>query len=194
LTCQVRLTAEWSSTMPGQIDAGASSVSERLGSLLSRAIELLETDRQEARRCLSDVSVLLRLRDGGAIPNESAAIYTCLQGGLLRWQAKRILTYIETGIGSKLTVAELAGRLTLSPNYFARAFKRSFGLSPMNYVILRRIERAKVLMVTSKDQLSPIARTCGFADQAHLSRSFRRVVGVSPALWRRYSQLGRREN
>ncbi|MFL6600697.1 MAG: helix-turn-helix domain-containing protein [Steroidobacteraceae bacterium] len=164
-------------------------MSERLESLLSRAIELLEKDRQEARKCLSDVSVLLRLRDSDAIPKESAAIYRSLDGGLLRWQAKRILIYIETKIGSKVTVAELAARLTLSPSYFSRAFKRSFGLSPMTYVIVRRVERAKVLMMASRDQLSSIARRCGFADQAHLSRSFRRVVGVSPALWRRYSQL-----
>jgi len=173
----------------GQIDAGAPSVSERLESLLMRAIGLLDKDRQEARRCLSDASVLLRLRVINANPKDSAWNYMPLEGGLLRWQAKRILPYIETRIGSKVTVAELAGRLTLSPSYFSRAFKRSFGLSPMTYVTVRRVERAKVLMMSSRDQLSSIAGTCGFADQAHLSKSFRRVVGVSPALWRRYSHL-----
>jgi len=180
-----RAAADRSSNMI-EIDAG---VSERLESLLRRAIGLLEQDRQEARRCLSDAAVLLRLRVNNANPKESAANYMSLEGGLLRWQAKRILPYIETKIGSKVTVAELAGTLTLSPSYFSRAFKRSFGLSPMTYVTVRRVERAKVLMMSSRDQLSSIAGTCGFADQAHLSKSFRRVVGVSPALWRRYSHL-----
>jgi AraC-like DNA-binding protein len=52
-------------------------------------------------------------------------------------------------------------------------------------VKLRRIERAKVLMTSTDQQLTDIALICGFADQSHLNRSFRRVLGVSPGRWRR---------
>jgi AraC-like DNA-binding protein len=110
-------------------------------------------------------------------------------GGLARWQRNRTLTYIEDNLGSRLTVADLARTLRLSQSHFSRGFKRSLGLTPMVYVRTRRVELAKLLMVSSRDQLSVIALTCGFVDQAHLCRSFRRLVGVSPALWRRHSRL-----
>ena len=58
----------------------------------------------------------------------------------------------------------------------------------MAYVAVRRVERAKLMMASTEQRLTDIALACGFADQSHLNRSFRRIVGVSPGLWRRVSQ------
>jgi len=57
----------------------------------------------------------------------------------------------------------------------------------MEYVAKRRVERAKLMMISTGEQLTYIALACGFADQSHLNRSFRRMVGVSPGTWRRTS-------
>jgi hypothetical protein len=55
----------------------------------------------------------------------------------------------------------------------------------MTYVAVRRVERAKLMMASTGQRLTDIASACGFADQSHLNRYFRRIVGVSPGLWRR---------
>jgi AraC-like DNA-binding protein len=57
----------------------------------------------------------------------------------------------------------------------------------MAYVAARRVERAKLMMAGTRERLTDIALACGFADQSHLNRCFRRVVGTSPGLWRRMS-------
>src|SRR5262249_24813659 len=95
--------------------------------------------------------------------------------------------YIEENLESKLATRELAALVSFSRSHFSRAFKRSLGLPPMAYVAKRRVERAKLMMISTGEQLTEIALACGFADQSHLIRSFRRVVGMSPGLWRRAS-------
>jgi AraC family transcriptional regulator len=106
-------------------------------------------------------------------------------GGLTPWQAKRALEHIEINLGSKLEVHDLAQMIGRSVTHFAKAFTRSFGLPPMKYVATRRIERAKVMMASTSEQLSQIALACGFTDQSHLTRCFHRIVGTSPGRWRR---------
>src|SRR5262249_41618803 len=83
------------------------------------------------------------------------------------------------------TVEELAKQALLSVSYFGRAFKVTFSDTPRAYLIQLRLERAKDLMLSTQEPLSQIALACGFADQAHLSRAFRRVMGETPAAWRR---------
>jgi AraC-like DNA-binding protein len=55
----------------------------------------------------------------------------------------------------------------------------------MEYVVVRRVERAKAMIRTTRESLAEVALACGFADQAHLNRRFRDVVGISPGRWRR---------
>jgi len=111
-------------------------------------------------------------------------------GGLATWQVKRTVAYVEANLGSKLAVGEMADLVALGKCHFSRAFKRSLGSSPMAYVGLRRVERAKLMMTTTSERLSDIALACGFADQSHFNRYFRHVVGMSPGLWRRMSDYG----
>ena len=106
-------------------------------------------------------------------------------GGLAPWQLRRVLAHIEAHLESRMVIESLADVASLSPSYFSRAFKQSAGVSPKTYLIRRRVERAKALIVSGGDELKSVALHCGFADQAHLTRMFRREVGVSPGLWRR---------
>ena len=72
----------------------------------------------------------------------------------------------------------------MSPCHFSRSFSATMSMSPMRYLLGRRVHRAKVLMACSKDSLSNIANACGFASQSHFTTAFRRMVGVTPMVWR----------
>ncbi|WP_274845262.1 helix-turn-helix domain-containing protein [Sinorhizobium meliloti] len=101
------------------------------------------------------------------------------------WQVKRLKLHIENSISRPIALHELAALTQLSTSYFSAAFKISFGLPPHAYVIERRVAFAKNRMLTSDAPLCEIALDCGLADQAHLSRVFRRVTGTPPSVWRR---------
>jgi len=73
----------------------------------------------------------------------------------------------------------------LSAGHFCRAFKRSLGVAPVAYIAGRRVACAQHLMLATDEPLSQIALACGFYDQAHLTRVFRRYAGTSPHDWRR---------
>jgi AraC family transcriptional regulator len=156
-------------------------------SLVQRAMSCLESDREAALRCLHDVSTLLGAETHESRASAPAALNGFHPGGLARWQVRRTVDYIEKHLGSKLAIRELAELVSFSKSHFSRAFKRSLGLTPMEYVAKRRVERAKVMMISTGEQLTYVALACGFADQSHLNRSFRRRVGVSPGAWRRTS-------
>ena len=102
-----------------------------------------------------------------------------------RSRAERAIEYIDANLGSTLRVDEIAKSVGLSASHFSRAFKVSRGLSPVAYISLMRVDRAKCMIRATRKTLCQIAGDCGFADQSHLSRSFRRWVGASPAAWRR---------
>lgn len=107
------------------------------------------------------------------------------RGGLAPWQLARVRRHIDRHLASHLTNACLAGLARLSADHFARAFKVSVGCPPHAYVVTRRVERAKSLMLSSNLPLSQIALATGFVDQPHLTRHFRARVGASPASWQR---------
>src|ERR1700730_2816717 len=100
-------------------------------------------------------------------------------------RAARAIEYIDANLGSRLRVHEIAKFVGLSASHFSRAFKVSRGLSPVAYISLMRVDRAKCMIRATRKTLCQIAGDCGFADQSHLSRSFRRWVGATPAAWRR---------
>ena len=101
------------------------------------------------------------------------------------------MAYVEANIGSNIRTTDLARVVRLSKAYFFRAFRNSFGDSPMAYVVKRRVSLGQELMRNSRASLSQIALACGMCDQAHFTRVFHRVVGVSPGLWRREFATGR---
>ena len=110
--------------------------------------------------------------------------------GLAPWQAKRVVAYIEANVSRSFNVPDLAGIVQLSVSHFFRAFKVSFGQTPHAYVKLRRIRYAQAIMLNTREPLAQVALDCGMSDQAHFTRVFRNVVGISPSLWRRQFQSG----
>ena len=88
-------------------------------------------------------------------------------------------------IDRPIRVADLSALLELSQPHFSRVFRLSYGETPHAYILRRRVELAAQLMLASRAPLSEIALKCGFHDQAHLSKQFRRLTGEPPAAWRR---------
>ncbi|KSB90815.1 hypothetical protein AS593_17230 [Caulobacter vibrioides] len=125
------------------------------------------------------------LEPGGPAPPGALPDGPSRPAGLAPWQASRAADHVERRLETTIRVVDLARATRLSPSYFSRAFKTTFGLSPQKYVVERRLARAKRIMLTTNEPLCGIAATCGFSDQAHLSRVFRRRVGAPPNAWRR---------
>ena len=159
------------------------TVVSRCAQLLSHAMTLLETTH-DAWCCLDGALTLLRghLQE---VPANVASTAGVRKTGLARWQSRAAIEYINANLASKLTLAEIANVVCLCISHFSRAFKISHGVSPWAYIIMARVERAKRMIRATREPLCHIAIACGFADQAHLCKAFRRWVGVSPGIWRR---------
>jgi AraC family transcriptional regulator len=107
------------------------------------------------------------------------------RGGLAPWQKRRATEMIRESLDRNVRLAELARECGLSVSHFTRAFRKSFGMSPYRWLLERRIDHAKALLVTSDLPIAYIALQSGFSDQASLTRAFGRIVGDSPGRWKR---------
>jgi AraC family transcriptional regulator len=106
--------------------------------------------------------------------------------GLSRARVRRLLDYIEQHLGEDLSLEALAGEVRLSPLYLVRAFRSAVGQSPHQYVVGRRVEQARRLLTTTALPIAEISLATGFSSQSHLTNWFRRLVGVSPAVYRKH--------
>ena len=102
------------------------------------------------------------------------------EGGFPKRALGRATDYINDNLSQKLTLTEIAGAAHVSPSHLARLFKATIGLSPHQYVIRRRVERAKTLLVGTDLPIVDVAGAVGFANQSHLAFHVRRLLGVSP--------------
>lgn len=102
------------------------------------------------------------------------------------WKIRRVIDFIEENLDRDLSLEALAAEVNISPLYLPRAFKTAIGQSTHQYVLQRRIERAKKLLGSSDMPIAEIALSSGFSSQSHLSNWFQRFVGVSPAAYRRH--------
>jgi AraC-like DNA-binding protein len=100
--------------------------------------------------------------------------------GLTRTQLQQVLDYIQTHLDQDLSLAELAETLNLSPSYFATAFKQAIKVSPHQYVIQQRVERAKLMLSKTDLAIADIALQVGFSSQSHLNQQFKRLTGMTP--------------
>jgi AraC family transcriptional regulator len=108
-----------------------------------------------------------------------------VRGGLAPWQVRRAKEILCANLDGRVPLQEVARECRLSVSHFSRAFRRSMGAAPHNWLLTRRVEAAKEKLRDDRLSLLDVALVCGFADQSHLTRVFTRIVGVSPGAWRR---------
>jgi AraC family transcriptional regulator len=102
-----------------------------------------------------------------------------------RLDIQTIIAFVEENLGGNLGLVELAKLAGYSPDHFARQFKRTFRLSPYQYILRRRIERAKSLLRDPRRTIVDVALASGFSSQAHLNVMFKRSTGVTPGTYRK---------
>ncbi len=100
--------------------------------------------------------------------------------GLSKHQLNIIIEYIQNNLDKDLGLKELAFLLHMSPHYFCQLFKQSMRMTPHQYVIQTRVNRAKELLLSRKYSIAQIALMVGFANQSHLNRHFKKLLGVTP--------------
>jgi AraC family transcriptional regulator len=149
-----------------------------VGALGSAIVPALR--RPEATSRLFVDHVLLALRAHVASRFGDRLRRSARRGGLSAWQERRATELIDARLGGTLALAELARECQLSVAQFSRAFRHSTGMPPHRYLTDRRVERARLLLLHSDLPLADVAVKCGFADQSHFTKVFRRWTGVSP--------------
>jgi len=142
---------------------------EGVGEYIARAIALLHAELRS-----SDDSALHTLRAPPLQPQKLTPL-----------QTRKATEFIDRNLHDRICIDDLASISHLSSSYFSKAFRSSFHVSPYTYIIRQRIKRAQEMMVQTEETLASIAGLCGFADQSHMTRIFKRTVGASPASWRR---------
>jgi AraC family transcriptional regulator len=106
-------------------------------------------------------------------------------GDLSQRRLTRVVHYIRDNLDRDLSLSELAAIAGVSTSHFKALFKRSVGMAVHQYVIRRRVEYASQLLRDGKRPLAEIALQAGFANQSHLARWTRRIMGVPPSLLRK---------
>ncbi|HYW04038.1 MAG TPA: helix-turn-helix transcriptional regulator [Gammaproteobacteria bacterium] len=108
------------------------------------------------------------------------------QARLARSRLNRLFDLIEARLGGgDLSLRTLAAEAGMHPHYLPRAFRRIVGQSPHQYVMTRRIERARRLLRDTDLTVAAIAAESGFSSQSHLCSHFKRATGVTPGEYRR---------
>lgn len=130
------------------------------------------------------IAARLIRHDYSAPPSPAAAN----NRGLARGRLKRVEDFVEAHLDRPIQLQELSLVGGLSVSHFVRQFKLATGLSPHQFVLRRRVDRARRLLAHSDLSLAQIAYSCGFSHQEHLTHTFRRHVGATPGHYRRSVQ------
>jgi len=154
-------------------------ISSEVTRILDDIRRAVQRSPQEARPAALRLVTLLGSPESGERPSA--------RGGLAPWQKRKIDRYVRGNLNRPLKAGDLAEQLSLSAGHFNHAFKETFGESPHAYIVGLRLEMAQELMLSTADPLCQIAYACGFADQSHFTKAFRRGVGQTPNAWRRHN-------
>jgi len=120
------------------------------------------------------------------LKNYSTASYVTenLNGGLPAYKLNKVTDFINDKLDQDLSLAELATVAGLSRFHFSRAFRRSTGMTPLQYLMRQRIERAKELLKNRDLPLVEVGLLTGFKNQSHFTTFFRKFTNLTPRAWR----------
>ena len=138
------------------------------------AREWIEPIVEGGERLGTAVLIPARVEAGAVLP----------QGGLPGYKLRRVMEFIEAHLDQPMPLEQLAAAAAVSPFHFHRQFKRTTGMTPHQYIVRMRTERAKALLSGSDLPLAEVAAQSGFADQSHFTSTFRRTTSMTPRGYR----------
>ena len=106
-----------------------------------------------------------------------------------RIQMREVMNYINEHFDNEIRLADLASIAHVSPAYFSTLFKRYNGLSPVEYIVRKRIQHAVELIRTTSMKLTDVAMVCGFNNSTNFYKAFRKVTGNTPVFYRQNEGL-----
>lgn len=104
--------------------------------------------------------------------------------GLSTYKLQVVIEYIDAHLDEEIKLVGLAELVDMSQYYFAQLFKQSMGITPYQYVLQQRVERAKQLLKYQDMAITDVALSCGFANQSHFTKHFRKLTGITPKTYR----------
>ena len=108
---------------------------------------------------------------------------------LASWQVNTAKAMLRARISGQVAIADIAAACGLSPTYFIKAFADTVGVAPYEWFLDQRIAQACMLIDNTALSLAEISIECGFSDQSHLTRTFVKRRGITPARWRLATRL-----
>jgi AraC-like DNA-binding protein len=154
-----------------------------MGNLGVALLPLLEGTGQTAPAALQHIAIaicahLLHSYSGTSYRDASR------NTSLSVWEEEAAKEFMIDNLRSDIRVAAIAASAGLSTGHFSQGFKQATGVTPHQWLIHVRVERAKELLAVRTMELAVIARDCGFSDQSHFTKVFVRETGLTPAAWR----------
>jgi AraC family transcriptional regulator len=184
-----QLIAEYASDMPGRqvaaLRPGAAPAKDPVVERLARA--LVDGDRLGGSHgrlyadCIS-IAIIARLM---ASASETPTAERPKVTDLARWRLKRAIDYVEARLAEPVRLADVASAAGLTRMHFAAQFRAATGLSPHEYLLRRRIERAQEMLDSTAMSMVDVALSVGFQTQSHFTTVFKRFTGQPPQTWRR---------
>jgi AraC family transcriptional regulator len=156
-----------------------------LEQLAIAVLDALRDGTADDRLYIETIAQVIGVHLARAHSSRARAPRTEALDGLSRARVRRLVDYIEQHLGEDLSLEALAAEVSLSPLYLVRAFRSAVGQSPHQYVVARRVEQARRLLTATTLPIAEISLATGFSSQSHLTSWFRRLVGVSPAVYRK---------
>lgn len=112
-----------------------------------------------------------------------------LPHALSKYELRKALQYIHQNLAEPISLEAIATHVGISHFYFCHLFKQAMGITPYQYLLQQRIERAKQLLLQDQQSISDIALATGFSDQSHFSKQFKRFIGTTPRRFIQQSQV-----
>lgn len=143
-----------------------------------REMELKNTGYEDICQAYMEILIIRLMR------NTALSVQTEPQGISSNRQCAAVKRYIDMHFKEPLTLAHLSEEAHMNKYYLSHAFKQEYGISPINYLIYRRINESKYLLTETDLSMSQIAQLLGFSSLSYFSQSFRKTQGVSPMEFR----------
>jgi AraC family transcriptional regulator len=154
--------------------------------LMHVLVEALDSPDPASRSCVDAVARAIAARALGIAlqPPVASRAEAGKTPALESWRLQRTIAFIDSHLDQPISLQQLAHAVGLSPTYFAARFRAAVGASPRLFVMRRRIERAKVLLASTRMSMIDVALNVGFRTQSHFTTVFGRQEGATPHQWR----------